>query len=146
MGDIQFHINNRYTFLDIMYWGTYRRLRADDFVIFPFLLWGLWIGPDTHQHKEAVYFCTMEVYVPLKVKSPLESVLCVLLSASGLPLLAREINFFLINHIVHSFCKILSSLPQITMLTPSWVHKWIIESVHPAVTCIPNPPYNDWPI
>lgn len=26
-------------------------------------------GPATYDHKEAIYFCTMEVYVPLEVKS-----------------------------------------------------------------------------
>lgn len=46
-------------------------------------------SPATHDHKEAIYFCTMEVYVPLEVKSthgicPLCAGECIRATAAGL--------------------------------------------------------------
>ena len=43
----------------------------------------------THEHKEAIYFCTMEAYVPLEVKSthgicPLCAGECISTTAAGL--------------------------------------------------------------
>lgn len=46
-------------------------------------------SPATRDHKEAIYFCTMEIYVPLEVKStcgicPLCAGECIRASAAGL--------------------------------------------------------------